>query len=120
MGKGCGWLLIIVSVVMILVAVLIAGVAIWADIDAGEKHEAKWKEYNQQVVAYDSIPDKAVRDSLIAELPRPYIRQGGFAALFVMVLGGGVILIALVPLVVGCVLIMIHRRKKRKEKELLI
>ncbi|MBP5777909.1 MAG: hypothetical protein J6W56_10210 [Prevotella sp.] len=115
MVRGCGCTLVIVSSLVILMALLFAGVIIKADIDAGEEHEKVWEQYRQQVAAYDSIPDVAVRDSLVAELPCPHIRQGGFASIFGIVIGGGVILVALVPFIIGWVLIIINHYKKKRE-----
>lgn len=115
---GCGCLLVMLGAIAIGLAVAFAVAMVYADKEAGEKHETEWEEYNAQVAQLDSIQDVALRDSLIEEIPRPYIRQGGFAALFGIFTGLGVVIIASFPLAIGCILLVKYNRAKRKEREL--
>ena len=85
-----------------------------ADKKAGEKNEAEWAAYHQQVEAMDSIADVALRDSLIQELPHPIIRQGGIATMFALFGGFVIVVIALIPLGIGTYLYAKNRNIKYK------
>lgn len=112
---GCGCLLVVLGGFILALSIFVAVVMVVADIDAGHKHEAWVEEYNHQVAVLDSIQDESLRDSLIAEIPRPYIRQGGFAAMFGLAAGGVGIIIGAVPLIIGIILIFLHRRNKESD-----
>ena len=116
-SQGCGFLLIAVSSVAIFVAVVFAWGLCVADDDAGKKNEAEWEAYNTWVEQLDSIKDSVVVDSLMASHPRPIIRQGGFASAIGIFIGLAVIVIAAFPLGIGCILLVRHGQKKRKEEK---
>lgn len=116
--RGCGWVLIVVGIMAVLFAVFMA-VALWqSDEEAGVKNDADWEAYNARVEQLDTISDAAVRDSLIAEIPTPVIRQGGFATIFGLLMGLAIIVAAAFPLAIGCVLLVIYSKRREKEKEL--
>lgn len=116
--RGCGWTLIVVGIMAMLFAIFLA-VALWqADEEAGVKNDADWEAYNARVEQLDTISDAAVRDSLIAEIPTPVIRQGGFATIFGLLMGLAIIVAAAFPLAIGCVLLVIYSKRREKEKEL--
>ena len=117
---GCGCILTVIGGVIILCSIIFGLIMYVADEDAGEKHDAWIEEYNGQVAALDSIQDEAVRDSLIEAIPAPYVRQGGFATIFGIFFGGIGVIIGIIPVIIGLVLIVRHRRQKRKEQEELI
>ena len=115
-SKGCGCILIALGSVAILVAIAFA-CSMWvADDEAGEKNEAEWEEYNAWVEQIESMEDSVTVDSLMASRPAPIIRQGGFAAAFGIVIGLGIIVVAAFFLGIGCILLVRHNHKKRKEK----
>lgn len=109
---GCGCALVLLGAIVVLVSVVFAAAMVTADVNAGEKHEARIKEYNELVAALDSIEDEALRDSLVAEIPQPNVRQGGFASMFGLLGGLAGVVIGAVPLTVGIILIVRHRRRK--------
>lgn len=116
--RGCGWVLIAAGIMAMLFAIFLA-VALWqADEEAGVKNNADWEAYNARVEQLDTISDAAVRDSLIAEIPTPVIRQGGFATIFGLLMGLAIIVAAAFPLAIGCVLLVIYSKRREKEKEL--
>jgi len=116
--RGCGWTLIVMGIMAMLFAIFLA-VALWqADEEAGVKNDADWEAYNARVEQLDTISDAAVRDSLIAEIPTPVIRQGGFATIFGLLMGLAIIVAAAFPLAIGCVLLVIYSKRREKEKEL--
>ena len=116
--RGCGWVLIAVGIMAMLFAIFLA-VALWqADEEAGVKNDADWEAYNARLEQLDTISDAAVRDSLIAEIPTPVIRQGGFATIFGLLMGLAIIVAAAFPLAIGCVLLVIYSKRREKEKEL--
>lgn len=116
--RGCGWTLIVMGIMAMLFAIFLA-VALWqADEEAGVKNDADWEAYNARVEKLDTISDAAVRDSLIAEIPTPVIRQGGFATIFGLLMGVATIVAAAFPLAIGCVLLVIYSKRREKEKEL--
>ena len=116
--RGCGWTLIVVGIMAMLFAIFLA-VALWqADEEAGVKNDADWEAYNARVEQLDTISDAAVRDSLIAEIPTPVIRQGGFATIFGLLMGLAIIVAAAFPLAIGCVLLVRYSKRREKEKEL--
>ena len=116
--RGCGWALIVMGIMAMLFAIFLA-VALWqADEEAGVKNDADWEAYNARVEQLDTISDAAVRDSLIAEIPTPVIRQGGFATIFGLLMGLAIIVAAAFPLAIGCVLLVIYSKRREKEKEL--
>ena len=111
-------MLIAVGIMAVLFAIFLA-VALWqADEEAGVKNDADWEAYNARVEQLDTISDAAVRDSLIAEIPTPVIRQGGFATIFGLLMGLAIIVAAAFPLAIGCVLLVIYSKRREKEKEL--
>lgn len=116
--RGCGWVLIAVGIMAVLFAVFIAVVLWQADENAGEKNYADWEAYHARVEKLDTISDAAVRDSLIAEIPTPVIRQGGFATIFGLLMGLAIIVAAAFPLAIGCVLLVRYSKRREKEKEL--
>ncbi len=116
--RGCGWVLIAAGIMAMLFAILLA-VALWqSDEEAGVKNDADWEAYNARVEQLDTISDAAVRDSLIAEIPTPVIRQGGFATIFGLLMGLAIIVAAAFPLAIGCVLLVRYSKRREKEKEL--
>lgn len=116
--RGCGWTLIVVGIMAMLFAIFLA-VALWqADEEAGVKNDADWEAYNARVEQLDTISDATVRDSLIAEIPTPVIRQGGFATIFGLLMGLAIIVAAAFPLAIGCVLLVRYSKRREKEKEL--
>ncbi len=116
--RGCGWTLIVMGIMAMLFAIFLA-VALWqADEEAGVKNDADWEAYNARVEQLDTISDAAVRDSLIAEIPTPVIRQGGFATIFGLLMGLAIIVAAAFPLAIGCVLLVRYSKRREKEKEL--
>jgi hypothetical protein len=112
--KGCGCLLMVTGAFLILTAFLFVMASNLADKEAGEKNEAEWEAYRQQVEAMDSIADVALRDSLIQELHQPVIRQGGFATMFALFGGFIIVIIALIPLGIGTYLYAKNRKIKYK------
>lgn len=108
--RGCGCFLVALGSILLLVSIVFGIGMCVADERAGERHQAWVTEYNKQVEALDSIQDEALRDSLFAELPTPYVRQGGFASIFGIIFGGAGVLLACIPLIVGIILM----NKKRK------
>lgn len=112
--KGCGCLLMVTGAFLILTAFLLVMGTNLADKKAGEKNEAEWKTYRQQVEAMDSIANVALRDSLIQELPHPVIRQGGIATMFALFGGFIIVVIALIPLGIGTYLYAKNRNIKYK------
>lgn len=104
--RGCGCFLVALGTMLLLVSITFGIGMCVADEEAGEKHEAWVAKYK----ALDSIQDEAQRDSLLAELPVPYIRQGGFASIFGIIVGCAGVLVACIPLIVGIILM----NKKRK------
>lgn len=116
--RGCGWVLIVAGIMAMLFAIFLA-VALWqSDEEAGVKNDADWEAYNARVEQLDTISDAAVRDSLIAEIPTPVIRQGGFATIFGLLMGLAIIVAAAFPLAIGCVLLVRYSKRREKEKEL--
>ena len=91
--RGCGCFLVALGTMLLLVSITFGIGMCVADEEAGEKHEAWVTEYNKQV-----------------ELPVPYIRQGGFASIFGIIVGCAGVLVACIPLIVGIILM----NKKRK------
>ena len=114
-SKGCGCLLVAVGSVAMLFAVVFAWALCVADDDAGKKNKAEWEVYNAWAKQLDTLEDSVMVDSLMASHPQPIIRQGGFASAFGIVFGLGVIVIAAFPLGIGCILLVRHAQKKRKE-----
>ena len=112
--KGCGCLLMVTGAFLILTAFLFVMASNLADKEAGEKNEAEWEAYRQQVEAMDSIADVALRDSLIQELHQPVIRQGGFATMFALFGGFIIVIVALIPLGIGTYLYAKNRKIKYK------
>jgi hypothetical protein len=112
--KGCGCLLMVTGAFLILTAFFLVMGTNLADKKAGEKNEAEWAAYHQQVEAMDSIADVALRDSLIQELPHPIIRQGGIATMFALFGGFVIVVIALIPLGIGTYLYAKNRKIKNK------
>ena len=110
--RGCGCLLMLIGAILVAAAFVFVMGSNLADKEAGERNEAEWKVYNQQIEALDSIADEAVRDSIAETLPRPYIRQGGFATMFGLFIGAIVVVIALIPLGVGTYLYAKNRKLK--------
>ena len=106
-SKGCGCLLVAVGSVAMLFAVVFAWALCVADDDAGKKNKAEWEVYNAWAKQLDTIEDSVMVDSLMASHPQPIIRQGGFASAFGIVFG--------LPLGIGCILLVRHAQKKRKE-----
>ena len=102
------------GVVFILAAFILVMGTNLADKEAGEKNKAQWEAYHKQVEAMDSITDVALRDSLIQELPRPVIRQGGFATMFALFFGLIIVGIALLPLGIGAYLVAKNKKIKNK------
>ena len=103
--RGCGCLLVVIAAIMAAVAALFLVVSYVADEDAGVKNEQAWEEYNANIPVIDSLEKAGVPDSIIAETyPRPHIRQGGFATLFGAVIAFGITLVALIPLIIGLIL----------------
>jgi hypothetical protein len=109
---GCGCALVVLGAIVVLVSVVFAAAMVTADVDASKKHEAWINEYNEQVAALDSIGDEALRDSLVADIPQPYVRQGGFASMFGLLGGLAGVVVGAVPLTIGIFLIVRHRRRK--------
>ena len=58
------------------------------------------------------IADTELRDSLKADMPVPIIRQGGFATIFGILMGVGIIIIAAFPLSIGCILLVRYSKKR--------
>lgn len=113
--RGCGCVLVVIGTIAILAALYFA-FAMWsADEDAGVKNEADWEAYNAKVEQLDTIADVQLRDSLIAEIPHPLHRQGGFATIFGIFGAVVVIVVAAFPLTIGCILMV--RYSKRRERE---
>ena len=103
--RGCGCLLVVVAAIMAAVAALFLVVSYVADEEAGVKNEQAWEEYNANIPVIDSLEKAGVPDSIIAKkYPRPHIRQGGFATLFGAVVAFGITLVALIPLIIGLIL----------------
>lgn len=115
-SKGCGCLLVALGSVAILFAVAFAWGMWVADDEAGEKNDAEWEEYNAWVEQIETMEDSVAVDSLMASRPAPIIRQGGFAAAFGIVIGLGIIVVAAFLLGIGCILLVRHNHKKRREK----
>ena len=115
-SKGCGCLLVALGSVAILFAVAFAWGMWVADDEAGEKNDAEWEEYNAWVEQIETMEDSVTVDSLMASRPAPIIRQGGFATAFGIVIGLGIIVVAAFLLGIGCILLVRHNHKKRREK----
>lgn len=108
--RGCGCVLVVVAAVMVAVAAVFLAGSYMADEKAGVENKQAWEEYNSHLPVIDSLEKAGVPDSIIAEkYPRPYIRQGGFATMFGAFIALGITLIALIPLVIG--LILMRRRR---------
>lgn len=107
-------MLVGIAAAMVAAAAVFLVASYVADEDAGMKNEQAWEEYNANIPVIDSLEKAGVPDSIIAEkYPRPYILQGGFATLFGAVVAFGITLVALIPLVIGLILM----RKSRKKSQ---
>ena len=110
--RGCGCVLVVIAAVMVAAAAVFLVASYVADEDAGMKNKQAWEEYNANIPTIDSLEKAGVPDSIIAEkYPRPYIRQGGFATLFGAVIAFGITLVALIPLIIGLILMRKSRKK---------
>lgn len=110
--RGCGCLLLVVGIIMVLFAIFIGVAGCVADKDAGAKNDAEWAEYNTNMPIIDSLYEAGVPDSIIdARYPRPMIRQGGFATIFGGFFAFVILFVAAIPVTVGLILM----KKKRKE-----
>jgi hypothetical protein len=110
--RGCGCLLVVIAAAMVAAAVVFLVASYVADEDAGMKNKQAWEEYNANIPTIDSLEKAGVPDSIIAEkYPRPYIRQGGFATLFGAVIAFAITLVALIPLIIGLILMRKSRKK---------
>lgn len=112
---GCGCVALAVSTFLIVMGILFAAALIISDKETEEKNVAESKAYNTQIEQLDTIADVELRDSLMAELHPPLIRQVGFASIFGFIFGGLAVVIGIILLIIGIVLIVKHRRRKRRE-----
>ena len=107
-------MLVVIAAAMVAAAAVFLVASYVADEDAGMKNKQAWEEYNANIPVIDSQKKPGGPDSIIAEkYPRPYIRQGGFATLFGAVVAFAITLVALIPLVIGLILM----RKSRKKSQ---
>ena len=107
-------MLVGIAAAMVAAAAVFLVASYVADEDAGMKNKQAWEEYNANIPVIDSLEKAGVPDSIIAEkYPKPYIRQGGFATLFGAVVAFAITLVALIPLVIGLILM----RKSRKKSQ---
>ena len=107
-------MLVGIAAAMVAAAVVFLVASYVADEDAGMKNKQAWEEYNANIPVIDSLEKAGVPDSIIAEkYPRPYIRQGGFATLFGAAIAFVITLVALIPLIIGLILMRKSRKNSR-------
>ena len=105
-------MLVGIAAAMVAAAAVFLVASYVADEDAGMKNKQAWEEYNANIPTIDSLEKAGVPDSIIAEKhPRPYLRHGGFATLFGAIIAFAITLVALIPLIIGLILMRKSRKK---------
>ena len=104
--KGCGCLLVAVGACLVALGLFIVVVSYVADNEAGEENQQEWVDYQAAQPTIDSLRQIGVPDSVLHErYPAPHIRQGGFFFLFGGAFAFGIIVVAVIPLLVGLLLL---------------